>query len=196
MITFTLDQILHRDDVDKIRRNDPTFTEFTLTHESNYFEGMPWKLLGRYIARNTHLISIDFTELYAGKESLSYFFSEMPRPKVINLQLNSAKREELHRLQGIPYRYDSIFAEIDPLVLPDVLALVASEHGQTELFRMLVNSVSDLFSTVNRKMVVKQKLDDKTAEMEDLSAKMAALSAKMVDLSAEISELREELEHC
>ena len=89
-----------------------------------------------------------------------------------------------------------MFAEIDRLVLPDVVALVASEHGQTEFFRMLVNSVSDLFSTVNRKVVVKQKLDDKTAEMEDLSAKMAALSAKMVDLSAEISELREELEHC
>jgi len=121
---------------------------------------------------------------------------ENGRTKVINLQLNSSKREELHRLQGIPYCYDSIFAEIDPLVLPEVLAVVASEHEQTELFRMLVHSVSDLFSTVNRKMVVKQKLADKTAEMEDLSAKMAALSAKMVDLSAEMSELREELEHC
>ena len=80
------------------------------------------------------------------------------------------------------------FAEIDPLVLPDVLALVGQSHGQTELFRMLVNSVSDLFSTVNRKMVVKQKLADKTAEM-------TALSAKMADLSNEIDELREELQH-
>ena len=110
------------------------------------------------------------------------------RTKVINLQLNSVKREELHRLQGIPYCYDSIFAEIDPLVLPDVLALVGQSHGQTELFRMLVHSVSDLFSTVNRKMVVKQKLDDKTAEM-------TALSAKMTALSTEIDELREELKH-
>ena len=73
-----------RDDIDKIRRNDPTLTEFTLTHDNNYFEEMNWKLLGRYIIRNTHLISIDFTELYASKESLSYFFSEMPQCSLAN----------------------------------------------------------------------------------------------------------------
>ena len=73
-----------RDDIDKIRRNDPTLTEFTLSHANNYFDKMNWKLLGRYIIRNTHLISIDFTELYASKESLSYFFSEMPQCSLAN----------------------------------------------------------------------------------------------------------------
>ena len=67
-----------RDDINKIRRNDPTLTEFTLNHEYNYFDEMNWKLLGRYIIRNTHLTEIDLSDMYASVEDLSFFFSEMP----------------------------------------------------------------------------------------------------------------------
>ena len=129
-----------------------------------------------------------YIDLSAEKNETMNEAHAISRSKVIEFQLNSEKREDLHRLQGIEYCYSSIFAEIDPLVLPDVLALVGREHGQTELFRMLVNSVSDLFSTVNRKMIVKQKI----AEKEDA---MASLKTQMAILSAEASVLNTELEY-
>jgi len=116
------------------------------------------------------------------------------RSKVIEFQLNGVKREELHRLQGIEYCYKSIFSEIDHLVLPDVLSLVGREHGQTELYRMLVNSVPDLFSTVNRKVVLKQKLAEKNKDIADKKIEMASLAAQMAALSAEVSEINVELE--
>ena len=109
-------------------------------------------------------------------------------------QLNSVKREELHRLQGIEYCFSSIFSEVDPLVLPDVLSLVSREHGQTELYRMLVNSVSDLFSTVNRKVVLNQKLAEKKDEMAILEAQMAALSAEMSEINVELQSIEKEEE--
>ena len=98
------------------------------------------------------------------------------RSKVIKFQLNSENRKAMHRFQGIEYEYSSIFSEIDPLVLPDVLALVGREHGQTELYRMLVASVSDLESTMNRKAIIKQKIEEKTAQI-------AALAAEIRDLN-------------
>jgi len=395
-------------DIDKIRHNDPTFTEFYLVSEGNYFDDMNWKLLGRYIARNTHLTCIDLTEMYFDRRDMENFFSVLPfgslasvplkdiciesglntvlfesmlkalsggpieqisvdnglmndglidsievlhevklpclkhltlrgnkivstsglekcvkletlsmsknpinsagcigiskllekstaleevcicntkigdegadmlanslkhnptcylleieenritqkgavsfiklmsditsiestynsnhvlsdpclislddsnaakkyvdrclsinaqpnninkgRSKVIEFQLNGVKREELHRLQGIEYCYKSIFSEIDHLVLPDVLSLVGREHGQTELYRMLVNSVPDLFSTVNRKVVLKQKLAEKNKDIADKKIEMASLAAQMAALSAEVSEINVELE--
>ena len=388
------------ENINKIRHNDPTLTELYLESGNNYFDDMNWKLLGRYISRNTHLTCIDFTEMYPGPENIRNFFSDLPfgslasvplkdisiayanlstnifdlmlkalsggpienisvydslidsievlyevklpclkhldlsdnkilctkgletcaatletlsmannpitgcvglsklfekgtallevslcntkvddegadmmasslkhnntvylfemennnmtekgcvsflklicdissientlnsnhkidnivihkwnsdslvkafldsavrrdgrtrdgRSKVIEFQLNSVKREALHCLQGIDYCYSSIFAEIDPLVLPDVLALVNREHGQTELYRMLANSASDLFSTVNRKVVLKQKLAEKNKEIANKKIEMASLTSQMAALSAEVSEINVELE--
>ena len=68
------------------------------------------------------------------------------RAKVIATQLNSAKRRELCRLQGIEYSYPAIFAGIDPVLLPDLLALVTSEHGLIERYRMQIELGPGLFS--------------------------------------------------
>ena len=68
------------------------------------------------------------------------------RAKVIATQLNSAKRRELCRLQGIEYSYRAIFVGIDPVLLPDLLALVTSEHGLTDGYRMLIEFGPGLFS--------------------------------------------------
>ena len=102
------------------------------------------------------------------------------RTKVIICQLNSDRRMELSRLQTVPYSYNSIFSDIDALVLPEVLALVGQSHGQTELYRMLIAVVPDLSSTVNRKVILQQKY----AEM---SAQMEAIRAKMVEINTELA---------
>ena len=58
------------------------------------------------------------------------------KAKVIQTQLNSANKMELAKVQGITYSYYSLFFEVDPVVLPEVLALVDGNCKHSELFRM------------------------------------------------------------
>ena len=82
------------------------------------------------------------------------------RAKVIGTQLNSDKRMKLSYLQGVDYSYGSLFADIEPVLLPEVLALIGGRHGpgefyrtnfrrfgnHTELYKMLVATAPDLIS--------------------------------------------------
>jgi len=135
------------------------------------------------------------------------------RAKVIETQLNSETRAFMCRLQGIEYSYESIFSDIDALVLPEVLALVAEEHEQTELFRMLVAVASDLSSIVNRPVSLREQMstneelvvtlhnkrERKAAALKaDYESKLAALDAKceseVAALNAKNLKLKKELE--
>jgi Ran GTPase-activating protein (RanGAP) involved in mRNA processing and transport len=60
------------------------------------------------------------------------------REKVIQTQLHSVTRAELANLQGVDH---SVFSEIDPLHLPEVLALIGERHGQGELYVALRSSM-------------------------------------------------------
>jgi len=60
------------------------------------------------------------------------------REKVIQTQLHSVTRAELADLQGVDH---SVYSEIDPLHLPEVLALVGERHGHEELFVALRSSI-------------------------------------------------------
>ena len=118
----------------------------------------------------THILSL----LYKNRSS-----PNPGREKIIDTHLNSNKRMELSRLQGVPYSYSSIFSDIDAFVLPEVLALVGQSHGQTELYRMLIAVVPDLASTVNRKVILQQKYAEKTAQMEALRAEMIEINNEL-----------------
>eukprot|EP00581_Thalassiosira_minuscula_P019252 CAMPEP_0183732646 /NCGR_PEP_ID=MMETSP0737-20130205/38988_1 /TAXON_ID=385413 /ORGANISM="Thalassiosira miniscula, Strain CCMP1093" /LENGTH=540 /DNA_ID=CAMNT_0025965717 /DNA_START=213 /DNA_END=1832 /DNA_ORIENTATION=+ len=50
------------------------------------------------------------------------------RAKIIMTQLDSKKRKELCSQQGIEFSFNSIFECIDPMLLPDILALVHSNE--------------------------------------------------------------------
>ena len=58
---------------------------------------------------------------------------EAGREKVIQTQLNSVERAELAALQGVDCSL-SLYSEIDPLYLPEVLELVQEYHGMSELY--------------------------------------------------------------
>ena len=73
------------------------------------------------------------------------------RAKVIATQLKSNTRRELCQLQGIDYSFESVFADVEPILLPEVLALVGGNHGQSELYLMLMAAVPDLASIVEGK---------------------------------------------
>lgn len=89
--------------------------------------------------------------------------------------MNSNNRKELSCLQGIGYSYSSLFADIEPVLLPEVLALVGGRHGPNELYRMLTATAPDLVSIVNREAIVKQRISVLTAELHDLNKELVSI---------------------
>ena len=96
------------------------------------------------------------------------------REKVIQTQLHSANRAELCRLQDV---HPSLHSEINPLHLPEVLALVGKHHGQGELYDTLKSSIAGVISIVNRKKIIKDQMAYYAAKLEELSAQLAAIEA-------------------
>jgi len=136
------------------------------------------------------------------------------RAKVVETQLCSYTRMKLSRLQLVECRYSSILPQIEPVLLPNVLAMVGDVHGQSELYRMLNATVSDLASIVNKKTALKERMADnesriltlnteyareKSALLVEYERRLAALSAgnlhQTAALAAENSKLQKELEY-
>eukprot|EP00984_Skeletonema_dohrnii_P013071 scaffold5383_cov152-Skeletonema_dohrnii-CCMP3373.AAC.6 len=96
------------------------------------------------------------------------------REKVIQTQLHSARRAKLADLQGVNH---SVYSEINPLHLPEVLSLVGRHHGHGELYVALKSSIAGVISTVNRKEFIRQQRDYHLAKAEQLNAELAAIEA-------------------
>ena len=118
---------------------------------------------------------------------------EAGREKIIETQLNSNTRMELCHLQGIDYSYGSIFADIDPIILPEVLALVGGKYGQNEMYRMLLATAPDLATVVNRKDLLKQTIAKNAAMIAENKAMIAALGVKNAELVARTIQLKKDL---
>eukprot|EP00984_Skeletonema_dohrnii_P001357 scaffold433_cov83-Skeletonema_dohrnii-CCMP3373.AAC.1 len=106
---------------------------------------------------------------------------EAGREKVIQTQLNSVERAELAALQGVDCSL-SLYSEIDPLYLPEVLELVQEYHGMSELYVALKSSAPGLISIVNRKEYILQQrayhsalVAEHAGIVEDLDAELAAI---------------------
>ena len=111
------------------------------------------------------------------------------RQKMIEFQLNSVKRAELAELQGVNH---SVYSEIDPLHLPEVLRLVGRHHGQGELYVALKSSIAELISTVNRKECLKQQRVRYKAMMDRHRAIIADYGMKVEAIEAEIAAIEDE----
>ena len=105
--------------------------------------------------------------------------------KVILMQLQSALRAKLAELQGVQ---QSIYSEIDPLHLPEVLSKICRRYGMTELYAALKSSLLELISTVNRKAYLLQERDICVDTRDKLNAvfnaKIAVLNAKLAAIEA------------
>jgi hypothetical protein len=102
------------------------------------------------------------------------------REKVIHAQLHSVTRAKVAHLQGVAHR--SVYNDIDPLHLPEILSLVDQKHGQRELYVALKSSIVTLFSTVDEKKCIEQEREyhatkeaEHRAKKEELDAKLAAM---------------------
>jgi hypothetical protein len=96
------------------------------------------------------------------------------KEKVIRSQLHSSTRAELAELQGVDR---SLYSEINPLHLPEVLALVGQHHGQEELYVALKSSIAGVISTVNRKECIQQQRAYYAAKLEELDTELATIEA-------------------
>eukprot|EP00984_Skeletonema_dohrnii_P018871 scaffold8924_cov106-Skeletonema_dohrnii-CCMP3373.AAC.6 len=110
-------------------------------------------------------------------------YTRPAREKVIHTQLHSQNRAELCRLQGIDR---SLYSEIDPLHLPEVLSLIGQNHEQGELYVALSSSIIALFSTINRQRCIQQ-------EKEYHAAKAAEHAEIAAEHRAKVEELENEL---
>ena len=105
------------------------------------------------------------------------------REKVISTQLDSTKRQRLCHLQGFDSPYNNIFAEIDPVVLPDILALIGGRScGQSDLYRALVATAPELTSLINRKALLQKAISKNAADIAALDVEYFRLTAKRDEL--------------
>lgn len=103
------------------------------------------------------------------------------KEKVIQTQLHSVIRKAIANLEGINR---SVYGEIDPLHLPEILSLIGRTHDQDELYVALKTSVMGLFSTVNKKKCIQQ-------QREYYLAKIAEYRTKVEELNAELATMEE-----
>ena len=95
-----------------------------------------------------------------------------PRDKVINSQLDSQRRKLFCKLQGIADT-SNIFAEIEPLLLPRILALIGSEHGQSELYTALKPTAPELLSYIDRRTMILDTIKTNTVRKSALANEYA-----------------------
>ena len=106
---------------------------------------------------------------------------EVSRAKVIQTQLDSERRAVLSKIQGVN---QSLYSEIDPLQLPEVLALVGNHHGQGEFYVALKSSIAGVISIVNEKECLKQENSYYRAKIAEYRAKVEANEAKIATIEA------------
>jgi hypothetical protein len=123
-------------------------------------------------------------------------FHTAGRAKVIKYQLNSNKRKEVCCLQGIEYTSIGILlANIEPFLLPHILALIGDRHGQSELYTALIPMAPDLMSYIDRRAMLNDVLVKNIARATSLSAEykhnleecQAEYERKMAALKTEYS---------
>jgi len=112
----------------------------------------------------------------------AWLYHAVGRQKVIKYQLNSQIRKIICELEGIEYSDSNIFANIEPVLLPKILALIWSRHGQKELYSALIPTAPDLLSYIDRMTMLNSILAKNTALAASLRTeherKVAALEAE------------------
>jgi Ran GTPase-activating protein (RanGAP) involved in mRNA processing and transport len=109
--------------------------------------------------------------------------------KVFRTQLCSVVREKLAAIQGIDH---SVYSEIDPLHLPEVLSLIGQNLGQEELFVALKSTIMGLLSTADLKKCIQQERDLYVAKIAEYKIKVEELDAKLATMEQAVNEETED----
>ena len=158
-------------------QSNHTLNKIKITSETSGTEDFPFETSdkdARIISEAIDLV-LDSTPSFVKRNR------RFEREKLLHTQLHSATRAKLGRLQGVT---SSVFSEIDPLHLPEVLALVGRHHGQGELFIALKASIAGVISTVNRKECLKQRIAEERAVITESLTKIEAAEAEIAAIEA------------
>ena len=113
------------------------------------------------------------------------------RAKVIGSHLNSQTLKKLCNLQGIEYSYSNIFADVEPVLLPKILALIGDWHGHSEFYTALIQTAPDLMSYIDRKALIRDVIAKNTVRAAALATeyehKVAALKTEFLGQTAHIT---------
>ena len=113
------------------------------------------------------------------------------RAKVIRCHLNSQILKRLCQLQGVEYTSGNVFADIEPILLPKILALIGVRHGQSELYTALIHTAPDLLSYIDRKALIQDVMAKNTARAAALAAeyeqKVAALKNQFLNETSHLT---------
>ena len=110
----------------------------------------------------------------------SDFSGGVGREKVIQTQLHSKRRAELVTKQGVESQ--SVYGEIDPLHLPEVLSLVSRRHGHEELYVALKASIAEVISTVDRKTCLLLQRNYHISRTKQINAELERIEAAEIDI--------------
>ena len=106
------------------------------------------------------------------------------KQKIIHTQLNSQNRARMCCIQGMAN--STWYSQIDPLLLPEVLALIGRTHGRGELYVAVTSSIAALMSIINRVQFFKRQRNALIQQRNDLLAQAANCAAKDEVIQAEI----------
>jgi len=128
-------------------------------------------------------------------------FSSTPdaagRAKVIKYHLNSQNMMKLCEFQDIEYIPGSVFADIEPVLLPKILSLIGQKNGQSELYSALIQTAPDLLSYIDRKALIDRTMAKNTAQTNALShecaQKVAEYEQKIAEYEQKIAALKTEM---
>ncbi|KAL9181730.1 hypothetical protein ACHAXT_012073 [Thalassiosira profunda] len=108
------------------------------------------------------------------------------RMKVIYSHFESSGRKEMYAAQGIANAsFGSIIAGIDPILLPDILALVwATSDGRDDLFNAMVETAPKLVALIDRRSLLENLIAKRRAHIAALTEEADALDRRLLLLES------------
>ena len=122
-----------------------------------------------------------FNETYESAETIG-------KNKVIWSQLNSAKRTEMCRLQGLEdHIKTSPIASVGSLLLPEILEMLSKHHGLVEFHEVFRAFVADLWMNIDREAALQRKRFLVCEELDTVTARKLELQQMKSELDLDFA---------
>jgi len=95
-------------------------------------------------------------------------------------------------LQGLEHSRKPLVTEIGPMLLPEVLEIIGKHHRLNDFYEAFRTSVADMWTTIDREVVVRQKIEKISKELDELAARRLELENQRAVLSLEIPVIRQQ----
>lgn len=97
------------------------------------------------------------------------------RHKAIKFYLNGETRKLISQIQGTDTAYEEIFSTFPAAIMPEILSLIFSAHGASELYNALRAVAPDLLALVDRDLVAAKEIERRSKIVTSIDEKISAL---------------------